>query len=93
MNERARYRGTTLPLSEWSLSLVRLWNDVDRVRAARNLSFREVASMAGVQASTFTRMKDLRAPSAVNFMRICSWLECNPSVYFGPPPAPRERGR
>lgn len=80
-----------LPLSQWFLSVLDLWNALDRRREQLGLSWNEIGRQAGVCSSTFTRMKDLRAPSANNLLRLCAWLEVNPCTFFGDP-RPREGG-
>lgn len=79
-----------LPLSQWSISVLDLWNSIDRHREQLGVSFREVGRQAGVCSSTFSRMKDLRAPSANNFLRLCAWLEVNPLTFFGEPGRAKE---
>ena len=60
-----------------------LWAAVDRVREARNLTWREVAREVGTSGSTFSRLKRGDGTDADTFAAITTWLDVDPREFLG----------
>ncbi len=60
-------------------------------RETKGLSWRQVASEAGVGHATFTRVKQGKLPDAEHFAALLYWLGVNPQIFM-PGTQPKESG-
>jgi transcriptional regulator with XRE-family HTH domain len=65
---------------------------LDRARRARDLSWRQVASEAGVSPSTLTRLGNGLRPDIDSFAKLVQWLNCSADPFLGVAPAPVPEG-
>jgi hypothetical protein len=66
---------------------------VDRTRAARANSWRQVADEAGVGKSTLARMARDCRPDADGLAALAAWARLNPADYVTLPPRGRSAAR
>jgi transcriptional regulator with XRE-family HTH domain len=61
------------------------YRTVDATRAARGLNWKEVAAVAGVSASTLTRMAQEQRPDADSLTALAAWAGLNPVDFLAEP--------
>ena len=57
---------------------------LDSARVARGLTWKKVASLAGVSASTLTRMAQGKRPDVDSLAALCSWAGIDADRYLVP---------
>lgn len=58
---------------------------LDAERVSRGMNWKQVATEAGVSASTLTRIGQGRRPDLDSFAALAAWAGINPENFFHPP--------
>lgn len=75
------------------LDVEQFYAAIDGTRMARNVSWREIARLVGVSASTLTRLRQGSRPDVDTFFKLCAWAGISPHSFdtgqaTGPPDEP-----
>ena len=73
--------------AEHEVDSLKLWVYLNAERDKMRVSFRTVAMLAGVSASSITRLKAGKKPDCDGFMRLCAWMLADPRFFFRAPAA------
>jgi transcriptional regulator with XRE-family HTH domain len=65
---------------------------LDSARTARDVSWREIARVTGVSASTITRIRQGAKPDVDTFFGLCAWASLDPSEFQGDAPLADDAG-